>query len=101
MTLLKRSLVLFLLNFFVAAASSESLRDAVKCGPPKLLPEWSNVTAAVGGRAILTCPLDTLNSCLVDFVSIKKLTVALGFCLNCKKQGIVCSIVMPLCRKIH
>lgn len=33
-----------------------------------LLSRWPNETAVVGTRAILRCPLDTANSCLVDLV---------------------------------
>jgi hypothetical protein len=61
-------LILFLVSIS-SPATAETLRGAVKCGPPTLLPVWNNETAVVGGRAFLTCPLDTLNSCLVDFVS--------------------------------
>ncbi len=29
---------------------------------------WPNVTAAAGDSVMLTCPLDTHNSCIIDFV---------------------------------
>ena len=38
------------------------------CGPPRLLKRWDNVTAAEGERVTLRCPMDTTNTCLVDWV---------------------------------
>ena len=60
----------FIFTFSSRLVSSGTLTE--KCGPPTLLPDWDNVTAVAGSRAILTCPLDTFNSCLVDLVSIFK-----------------------------
>ncbi len=38
------------------------------CGPPHMFPNWSNRTVAAGESLMLTCPLDTKNSCIIDFV---------------------------------
>ena len=38
------------------------------CGPPRLLTRWANVTASEGERVTLRCPMDTANTCLVDWV---------------------------------
>ena len=65
-----------------ARGEAETLKGAVKCGPPSLHTDWANVTSVAGGKAILTCPLDTVNSCLVDLVSSIELLIR--FCWESK-----------------